>query len=289
VTSFDDLGAYQRLPRLSGLALSLDGTRLVVTVAALDPDGTRFRPALWEIDPAGREPARRLTRGPAGESAPAFRPDGGLLFTSARPDPESKEQPDDAPAALWLLPAAGEGRVVGTRPGGLAGPVVARAAGTVVATSMTMPAAVTGGDDETRRTERRERKVTAILHDGHPVRLWDVDLGPDQPRLLAGTVPADGPIAWRDLTPAPGAGGGAPPTTSPRTARPSSRAGRHRSRAAASGPPWWRSTWPPASTARCWPIPVSSSAGPSCPPTAGRSCAAASRCPRRRRRRTSGS
>ncbi len=202
---FEDLHAYQALPRVSGLALSPDGTRLVATVAALDPEATRFRPALWEIDPAGARPARRLTRGTTGESAPAFLPGGDLVFTSARPDPQAKDQPDDAPAALWRLPATGEGTVVGTRPGGLAGPVVARTAGRVVASSMTMPAAVTAEDDDARRGERRDRKVTAILHDGHPVRHWDADLGPDQPRLLAGDLAADGAIVWRDLTPAPGA------------------------------------------------------------------------------------
>ena len=201
-TPFHDLDAYQALPRLSGLVLSPDGTRLVTTVSALDPEGTRFRPALWEVDPAGERPARRLTRGPKGESAPAFTPDGELLFTSARPDPESKEQPD-APAALWFLPASGEAHVVGTRPGGVGGAVVARDAGTVLVTSATLPAAVTAEDDEARRKQRTEKKVSAILHTGYPVRYWDHDLGPDEPRLLVGT-PGDGPITWRDLTPAPG-------------------------------------------------------------------------------------
>lgn len=203
-STFHDLQAYQELPRLSGLVLSPDGTRLITTVSALDPERTRFRSALWEIDPTGQRPARRLTRGQKGESAPAFTPEGDLLFTSARPDAESKEQAPDSPAALWCLPPSGEARVVGTRPGGVGGPVVARTAGTVVVTSMTSPAAVTGEDDETRRKQRREQKVSAILHTGYPVRYWDHDLGPDEPRLLAGTLSDDGPIEWQDLTPAPG-------------------------------------------------------------------------------------
>jgi dipeptidyl aminopeptidase/acylaminoacyl peptidase len=201
-----DLQAYQQVPRVGGLALSPDGTRLVAVVSALDPDGTRFRPALWEIDPAGSAPARRLTRGATGESSPVFTPAGELLFTSARPDPALTEQPAGAPAAVWLLPAAGEPYVVGTRPGGLGDPVVARSAGSVLATAMTMPGAVTAEDDERLRKDRREKKVSAILHAGYPVRYWDADLGPDEPRLVVGTVSPDGPVSWADLTPTPGAG-----------------------------------------------------------------------------------
>src|SRR3954469_22050059 len=116
-TPFDDLQDYLALPRIAGLALSSDGSRLVTTVAAANSERTRLRPALWEIDPVGQRPAHRLTRGAAGESAPVFGPGGDLFFTSTRPDPDVKDQPDDAPAALWCLPAAGgEARIVGSRP-----------------------------------------------------------------------------------------------------------------------------------------------------------------------------
>lgn len=169
-TPFHDLQAYVALPRLAGLVLSPDGTRLVTSVATLGPERNGRRTALWEIDPTGARPARRLTRGPTGESAPVFTPDGDLLFTTGRPDPERPDRPADPPAALWLLPTGGEARQAGTRPGGIDGPVVARAAGTVVVTSATLPGAVTGEDDEARRKDRREKKVTAILHAGHPVR-----------------------------------------------------------------------------------------------------------------------
>ena len=202
MTAWGDLQAFQDLPRLTGLAVSPDGARLVTAVATPDPTRTRFRTALWEVDPAGARPARRLTRG-TGESAPAFLPDGDLLFTSARPDPERAEPDDDAPAALWRLPPAGEAHVVGTRAGGIGPPVVATDAGTVVVAAKTLPGAVTDEDDAARRKARAERKVGAILHAAHPVRHWDHDLGPDENRLLAGTVPADGAVAWCDLSPAP--------------------------------------------------------------------------------------
>jgi len=202
VTAWGDLQAFQDLPRLAGLALSPDGARLVTTVATPDPARTRFRTALWEVDPAGARPARRLTRG-TGESAPAFLPDGDLLFTSARPDPDEAEAADDAPAALWRLPPAGEAHVVGSRAGGIGPPVVACAAGTVVVGAKTLPGAVTDEDDAARRAARKARKIGAVLHAAHPVRYWDSDLGPDEERLLAGTVPADGVITWCDLTPTP--------------------------------------------------------------------------------------
>ncbi len=172
-TPFHDLDAYLAVPRLSGLALSPDGTRLVTGVATLDAKGTRYRTALWEMDPAGIRPARQLTRGNPGESSPVFLPDSGVLFRSTRPDPERAEPDDDPPTALWLLPAGGgEARVVARRPGGITGAAVAREAGTIVVTSPTLPSSVTEDDDVRRRGERRDRKITAILHEGYPIRYW---------------------------------------------------------------------------------------------------------------------
>ncbi|MHA6794800.1 S9 family peptidase [Pseudonocardia bannensis] len=204
-TPFHDLQDYIALPRLSGLAMSPDGSRLVTTVSAPDPDRTRYLTALWEIDPSGARPARRLTRSAAGEQGAVFTPGGDLLFVSTRPGPDEKPK-ERTPAALWMLPAGGgEARLVGTRPGGVGAPVVAAEAGTVVVTSMTLPGAITGSDDQQRRDARTDKKVTAILHSGYPVRFWDHDLGPDRPRLLAGEVPAgDHEVEWADLTPDPG-------------------------------------------------------------------------------------
>src|SRR5215203_5008149 len=82
---FHDLDAYVALPRLSGLALSLDGARLVTGVTTLNPKRTKYVTALWEVDPTGERPARRLTRSAKGESGARFTPDGSLLFVSRGP------------------------------------------------------------------------------------------------------------------------------------------------------------------------------------------------------------
>ncbi|MCW2544801.1 MAG: WD40-like beta Propeller containing protein [Frankiales bacterium] len=198
---FSDLEGFQALPRLSSLALSPDGTRLVTSVATLDPKKQKWVNAIHEIDPTGARPSRRLTRSAKGEGSPAFTDAGDLLFTSGRPDVTTED--DDEPAALWLLPAGGgEAQRVGTRPGGLDGPV--SRGNVVVAISDTLPGATDGEDDKTRREARKERKVSGVLHAGYPVRYWDHDLGPGEPRLLIGDLPAEADVEWRDLTPAPG-------------------------------------------------------------------------------------
>ncbi|NED98438.1 S9 family peptidase [Phytoactinopolyspora alkaliphila] len=205
-TPFHDLDAYIELPRASGLVLSPDGRRLVTAVATLNSEKTKYVTALWEVDTTGERPARRLTRSAKGESGAAFLPDGSLLFGSARPDPAASES-DEVPM-LWELPAdGGEARVVAKRPGGIGGVLVGRDSGTVVVSSSTFPSSTDVESEEAKRKERKEKKVSAILHESYPVRFWDSDLGPDSPRLFAGSLEpgaeplADPHIELRDLAP----------------------------------------------------------------------------------------
>ena len=103
-TPFDDLDDYLALPRVSGLAVSPDGSRVVTTIAELNDKRTEYVSAVWELDPAGRRPARRLTRGAKGESSPVFTADGDLLFVAARPDRGRRQ------AARGAVATAGRGR-----------------------------------------------------------------------------------------------------------------------------------------------------------------------------------
>src|SRR5581483_784792 len=105
--------------------------RLVTSVSTVAPDGTKFVSALWQLDPTGRAAPRRLTRSAKGEGNAAFLPDGSIVFTSGRPDPEAKQGDDGA--ALGLLPGGGgEARLLADPPAGFDGLAVARTTGAVV-------------------------------------------------------------------------------------------------------------------------------------------------------------
>jgi dipeptidyl aminopeptidase/acylaminoacyl peptidase len=189
-TPFADLAAFAALPRVTGLALSPDGSRLVATVDQPDAKGARYVSSLWEIDPAGRRQAVRLTWSAKGESSPAFLADGSLLFVSSRADG------DDEDAALWSLPAGREARPLARYPGGVGGPVVAANAGSVLLRASRPVGA--DGDGAERRAARKDRGVSAILHTGMPIRYWDHEVGDLSPRLLL--VEPDRPVPV-DLAP----------------------------------------------------------------------------------------
>nr|WP_246169333.1 alpha/beta fold hydrolase [Actinotalea subterranea] len=206
---------------MSGLVLSPDGSRLVTQVSTVNHDATKVHTALWEVYPTRAKPARRLTRSAQGESGAAFTPDGDLLFTSSRPNadaPENSDKPLDKPA-LWVLPAGGgEARIVATSPGGVRDVRTARSSPAVVFATDMLPTAASSADDERLRALRKDKKVSAILHDGYPVRHWDHDLGPDAPHLLGWHFSANDDVARAvevaslsiehlkvtDLTPRPG-------------------------------------------------------------------------------------
>ncbi|WP_203580127.1 S9 family peptidase [Microbacterium hibisci] len=184
-TPFDSLTDYIALPRVEGLALSPDGTTAVLTVAALKKDGTGYERALWAVPAAGGGTPRRLTRSAKGEAGAAFTASGDLLFVSGRPDAESDA--DDESGQLWLLPAAGgEARPVTRLAGGVDGiTATADASDRVVIAASLLPGADTLESEASLRAKRKEKKVSAILHDTYPVRYWDHDLGPAEPHLFA--------------------------------------------------------------------------------------------------------
>ncbi len=200
-TPFDELDDYIALARLSGLVLSPDGSLLICARAVLDDKSAEYVSSLWEIDPEGRRPARRLTWGSTSESGAAFAFDGDVLFTATRAVPgESDPQP-----ALWRLPAAGgEAQLLISRPGGVSSVSAAKAAPTFVAQTSVMASAISLDQDDQVRSARKDKKVTAMLHTGYPVRHWDHDLGPDHPHLVVAETDSKESVELRDITPTAG-------------------------------------------------------------------------------------
>jgi dipeptidyl aminopeptidase/acylaminoacyl peptidase len=179
-------------PRLSGLRLSPDGRRLVVAVSRTGPEANEYKTALWQVDPAGAAAPRRLTRSAAGESSAAFARDGSLLFTSARPDPDVKADPEHKIAALWHLPIeGGEARLLLAPEGGVEGALAARDADVVALGISVHPLAANLEEDAARAKARKEAKVGALLFDSYPIRYWDHWLAPQRLRLFAGPLPED--------------------------------------------------------------------------------------------------
>jgi dipeptidyl aminopeptidase/acylaminoacyl peptidase len=200
------LDRYFAAPRLSGLRLSPDGRRLVVTVSSRDPEGKRMRRAIWQVDPAGEAAPRRLTSSSPGESYAAFAPDGSLLFTSSRPDPDAKPDPDHEIDALWSLPPdGGEARMLLAPEGGVGAVAAARTADAIAFGVLVHPLAESLDDDAARAKARKEAGVGALLFEDSPIRYWDHWLAPQRQRLFSARLPeADAKLDPHDVTGDPG-------------------------------------------------------------------------------------
>ncbi|MYT03555.1 MULTISPECIES: prolyl oligopeptidase family serine peptidase [Streptomyces] len=125
-------------PRPTGLALAPDGTRLILSVQALDDEGTRYMSELWEVDPAGDRAPRRVPGSRQGDSAPAFAADGTLLFLADRESGECDEEPGPS---LWSLTDGDAAERIAHHPGGTTAFTAAARADALACTAALLPGA----------------------------------------------------------------------------------------------------------------------------------------------------
>ncbi|MER6287057.1 S9 family peptidase [Streptomyces sviceus] len=149
-------------PRPTGLALAPDGTRLILSVRALDEEGTRYASELWEVDPAGERDPRRVPGSRQGDSAPAFAADGTLLFLSDRESGESDEEPGPS---LWSLTDGGEAERITHQPGGTTAFTAAARADALACTAALLPGAADLRTHADLLRRRRRAGVSAVLYE----------------------------------------------------------------------------------------------------------------------------
>ncbi|VEI13557.1 S9 family peptidase [Trueperella bialowiezensis] len=176
--SLEDFVSHPRTTRL----VTKHG-RIIATVARIAAKKDRYVSSLVDITDGS---PRTLTRSLKGEGLMAVGERGEVYFTSGRDD-AGLPSAEATGSALWMLPPSGEARVVARTAGPLES--VHAAGGKLVMVVGTFP----GRDPESAAKiakTRKERGVSAILHEDFPVRFWDHDLGPTYPRLFIADAPA---------------------------------------------------------------------------------------------------
>lgn len=172
-------------PRLTGLVLSPDGTRLIASVQAINGEGTGYVSQLWEVDPSAEREIEPVSGSGQVAFAPTFAADGTLLFLSDRESVASSGEEDDAEGpALWALPGTGEAERIAHHPGGITAFAVAKDADTVAYTAASLPGAADARSHAGLRQDRKRAKVNAVLYEADQTRAWDTDRGPDEPHTF---------------------------------------------------------------------------------------------------------
>ncbi len=133
------------------------------------------------VDVSGDSPVT-LTHSIEGESLCAIGQRGEVYFASGRTDARH----EGVGHALWMLPPSGEARVVVRTVGSIDSVEVAGSR--LFITAQALPSV--DGDEALRiATSRRDRGVSAILHEDFPVRFWDHDLGATHTALFVADCP----------------------------------------------------------------------------------------------------
>jgi len=185
---------------LGQVNLSPDGTRAAFVIRRADWKANRFKGHIWMVSTT-RSPGhlQQLTASTAGESQPAFSPDGKqLAFVSARQGGRPQ---------IFVLPMqGGEARQLTHLSTGASGPVWSPDGKTIVFVSSVFPACkgTPGAADacnKARLARRKKSKVKAMVIDHLLYRHWSHWRRGRVSHVFV--APADGSAPARDMTPGP--------------------------------------------------------------------------------------
>ncbi|SDS53885.1 Prolyl oligopeptidase family protein [Brevibacterium sandarakinum] len=160
--------------RLQGLLTNRSG-RVIAQYSFLNSDGSSYLTHLADI---GGDSPRRLTRGDQSIGPAAIDETGTIYFAAKRIGEDGK---DAQSPSLWALPETGEARKLADHEDGFSRLDVKGQ--TLVAQLPVHTWAADEDEHQEYSRERREAKVSGILHSGFPLRRWDHDLGPGRETL----------------------------------------------------------------------------------------------------------
>jgi dipeptidyl aminopeptidase/acylaminoacyl peptidase len=177
-----------QLKRLGPPAISPDGKTAVVQVTTFDMKEDKGFSDLWAIPTAGGA-ARQMTTHTAGDSAPAFSPDGSLVAFSAQRDGDTAPQ-------IYVLPmAGGEARRVTQVPTGAGLFRFTPDSRQLVFVTRVFTDLKTWDEQGKRLKERSESKMVGQAWDRAPVRHWDQFIDERQAHLYVVSVDGGEPRA----------------------------------------------------------------------------------------------
>jgi dipeptidyl aminopeptidase/acylaminoacyl peptidase len=175
------------MKRVGAPQVSPNGRWIVVSVAEPSYDDNAQLSDLWLIDTTARNSSRRLTSTRRPETGVVWSPDSRRIVFSAQRDN------DDVPQLYSLdLAAGGEAQRLTDLSGGARVPVFSHDGRHIAFVSLMYRGATDDAGNRAAIIKYRERKSTARIYDGFPVRNWDHWLDDRQVHIFVQALDADG-------------------------------------------------------------------------------------------------